>query len=94
MEECRIAYDGTDLSITVFSQRLIHPNGVTESVYRRLMRRKPDLRSLNWTPMRRDPEAYAKGRIRHPDHKTIRLRGWHRIHVNKEVSSEVIDFLD
>ena len=71
-----------------------HPNGVTEGEYRRLLRRNRTERSMNWTPMRRDPEVYAKGRIRHPDHKTLRLRGWHRVYVNNESVSEVIAFLD
>jgi len=26
----------------------------------------------------RDPEVYAKGKVRHPDHATIELADWHR----------------
>jgi hypothetical protein len=32
----------------------------------------------------RDPEVYAKGAVRHPDHATIRLVGWHRVLMNTE----------
>jgi hypothetical protein len=30
-------------------------------------------------------EVYARGRIRHPDHKTLLLPGWRRVHRNAEV---------
>lgn len=29
--------------------------------------------------------VYVRGAVRHPDHKTIRLRFWHRVHRNLEV---------
>lgn len=29
--------------------------------------------------------VYVRGAVRHPDHKTIRLRSWHRVHRNLEV---------
>ena len=35
-------------------------------------------------PVLRDPEVYAKGTVRHPDHATIRLTGWHRVLMNTE----------
>jgi len=31
-----------------------------------------------------DPEVYARGRVRHPDHGTIVLDGWHRVLINRE----------
>jgi hypothetical protein len=34
--------------------------------------------------MMRDPELYAKGAVRHPDHNTIVLHGWHRVLMNTE----------
>jgi hypothetical protein len=37
-----------------------------------------------WARMVRDPEVYAKGSIRHPDHATIHLDGWHRVLMNAE----------
>ena len=30
----------------------------------------------------RDPELYAKGAVRHPDHGTIDLASWHRVFRN------------
>jgi hypothetical protein len=34
--------------------------------------------------MVRDPDVYAMGAIRHPDHATIHLDGWHRVLMNTE----------
>jgi hypothetical protein len=47
--------------------------------------------------MRRDPTAYARGKISHPDHATIRLPDWHRIEMNTENRSRAmahVAFLD
>ena len=45
----------------------------------------------------RDPEVFAKGAIRHPDHATIRLAGWHRVLMNTEHRSRAklhVTFID
>jgi len=34
--------------------------------------------------MVRDPELFARGTVRHPDHATIELHGWHRVVMNTE----------
>jgi hypothetical protein len=34
--------------------------------------------------MVRDAEVFARGRVRHSDHKTIRPEGWHRVYLNRE----------
>lgn len=44
--------------------------------------------------MRADPEAFVRGCVRHSDHATIRLDGWHRVYINGEVSSGSVTFLD
>ncbi len=47
--------------------------------------------------MTRDPELYAKGAVRHPDHATITLRDWHRVLVNTERGARAmrhVAFLD
>ena len=38
--------------------------------------------------MRRNPRVYARGRIRHPDHATVTLDGWHEVFSNTEHLSE------
>jgi hypothetical protein len=37
-----------------------------------------------WRRMTRDAEVYARGEVRHLDHKTIDLYGWHRVYMNRE----------
>ena len=54
-------------------------------------------RSGRWRQMVRDPELYAKGAVRHPDHNTIVLHGWHRVLMNTEGESKAmrnVAFLD
>ncbi len=73
-----------------------YPSGITHEEYAELVRRDPDKAKLFWRNRVRDPEAYAKGRVRHPDHKTVVLRDWHRILPNTESRwmTEVVAFLD
>jgi len=37
-----------------------------------------------WTRWIRDAQVYARGEVRHRDHKTIDLDGWHRVYMNRE----------
>jgi hypothetical protein len=71
------------------------PNGLTEEEYQALSsqeRQRP-----NWRVMRRNPRAYVRGRVRHPDHATIVLDGWHEVFMNTENLSQAmrdVVFLD
>jgi hypothetical protein len=58
------------------------PTGITEAHHAQLTAEQQ--RHGAWTQMVRDPEVYAKGSIRHPDHATIHLDGWHRVLMNTE----------
>jgi hypothetical protein len=74
-----------------------HPNGVTEAEYARILSGDPKARRWGWRAMRRNPGVYVKGRVRHPDHATITLRGWHRVVMNTEGLSKAmknVAFLD
>jgi hypothetical protein len=74
-----------------------YPNGVTEREYRRLRDSMPDARVWRWQVLRRNAEVYVRGRIRHSDHKTIHLDGWHRVFMNTEnqsVAMQHVVFLD
>ena len=55
---------------------------LSESRYQRLPPK--ERRSGRWSRQMVDPELYAKGAVRHPDHATIDLRGWHRVLMNTE----------
>lgn len=72
-----------------------HPAGITEARYRGLA--EAERRRDRWSQMVRDPEVFAKGAIRHPDHATVVLRGWHRVAMNTEPSARAmrhVAFLD
>jgi hypothetical protein len=59
-----------------------HPTGVTAAEFELLP--PSQVRKGGWREMMRDPELYAKGAVRHPDHNTIVLHGWHRVLMNTE----------
>jgi hypothetical protein len=56
-----------------------HPNGLTERQYRQVLNSNDKAKGWNWRVMRRNPQVYARGKVRHPDHKTIVLPFWHRV---------------
>jgi hypothetical protein len=47
----------------------------------------------DWRPMRRNSQVLVTGQVSHPDHKTIHLRGWHRVVMNTEHESEAMRFV-
>ena len=61
-----------------------YPTGVSPARYERLISTDPQARSMAWRRMTRDADVYARGEIRHRDHKTIHLDGWHRVYMNQE----------
>jgi hypothetical protein len=66
---------------------------LSEVQYRRL----PEAERTRYTARVRNPELYCRGTVRHPDHKTIRLQGWHRVFMNTESLAsfaERVEFLD
>jgi hypothetical protein len=63
---------------TVYVSRQ-YREGLTKDQYEDLLRGNEDARKWAWRVMRRNPEVYARGKVRHPDHKTIVLPFWHRV---------------
>jgi len=53
-----------------------YPSGISDEQFRRFTH--DERRRDNWSQMIRDAEVFAKGAVRHPDHATLVLRGWHR----------------
>ena len=50
-----------------------------------------------WRTMVRDPHVYVRGTVRHSDHKTIFLEGWHEVLMNTETAAAAmrhVVFLD
>ena len=60
-----------------------HPKGVSYAEFERLTAANPASRA-KWQRMIRNPIVHARGEIRHRDHKTIHLDGWHRVYMNRE----------
>jgi hypothetical protein len=61
-----------------------YPMGLTKAAYTKLLERNPSARSWAWRVMRRNAAVYVRGRVWHPDHKTIVLNDWHRVMMNTE----------
>ena len=74
-----------------------HPNGVTEAQYKGILADSTKAKGWGWRTMQRNPGVYVRGRIRHADHATITLHGWHRVLMNTEGQSKAmknVAFLD
>jgi len=74
-----------------------HPNGVTASQYRTILSRNNQAKIWGWRTMRRNPSVFVRGRVRHSDHATVTLHGWHRVLMNTESESSAmrnVAFLD
>jgi hypothetical protein len=73
------------------------PQGLRWEKYHQLLRDRSRAKSWNWGRMQLNPEAYVKGKISHPDHKTIELYVWHKVLMNTEGQSRAmrhVVFLD
>jgi hypothetical protein len=78
---CQDAYRTAGELVMVCSR---HPLGVSMETYAGILRNKPSARNWDWRQMRRNAQVYVRGRVWHPDHKTIVLRCWHRVVMNTE----------
>lgn len=61
-----------------------HPQGISEASYRKLLPALSRRESWGFKQMMREPRVYVRGRVCHPDHKTIVLDDWHRVLMNTE----------
>lgn len=61
-----------------------HPSGVSMKRYSDIVKQNPKASRWNWRAMQINAAVYARGAVRHPDHKTIYLDGWHRVFMNTE----------
>ena len=65
---------------------------LTEHQYWQRVLRDPDVRQ-GWRQMTRNPEVCVRGRVRHADHATIVLDGWHRVAMNRETEAPAMRHL-
>lgn len=74
-----------------------YPNGLLAREYQALISSNRNAKNWGWRIMKRNPGVYVRGRVRHPDHATITLHGWHRVVMNTEGQARAmqhIAFLD
>jgi hypothetical protein len=74
-----------------------YPNGVSPNRHAKILSTNPKAKAWGWLPMQRNPGVYVRGRVRHADHKTIVLHGWHRVLMNTEGQARAmrnVAFLD
>jgi hypothetical protein len=72
-----------------------YPSGVNEATYKKLI--KEGKSAIGWRIMKKDALVYVKGTIRHADHATINLVGWHSVVMNTEqkaIAMRNVVFLD
>ena len=60
------------------------PSGVSPKRYAELIKTDQKASQWNWRTFVRDAKVYARGTVRHSDHKTIYLDGWHQVFMNTE----------
>ena len=74
-----------------------HPRGLSPGEYAELINSNSNARDWGWNRMTRNALAYVRGRVWHPDHKTVVLDGWHRVLMNTEnqaPGARAVVFLD
>lgn len=73
---------GQTVYVSRDSQRVL-----TVTEFARLLQSKPAQGKQPWKQMRQDMMVYVRGRIRHPDHKTVTLDCWHQVLMNTEATA-------
>lgn len=71
--------------------RLYQGRELGEAEFAAMIEKNP---RLAYREMVRDAFVYARGRVRHDDHATIVLYGWHRVYLNGEFSTGRVAFYD
>ena len=66
----------------------------SEKKYKERKKSDPNLYRYGFQTMIRNPEVYVRGYVRHQDHATIKLKDWHRVFINAELTTSSVSFLD
>ncbi len=91
---CQYLYRAGGETVMVSRKR---PQGITLDQYKNLLAAQPKAAGWDWTRMQLNATVYVRGRVWHPDHKTVVLDGWHRVVMNTEAQApgrEHVRFLD
>ena len=78
---CQFAYRTGGVYVWVCPR---FPTGVTWEQYFNIVERNPRARGWGWRTFLSNAAVYARGTVRHADHKTVTLDGWHRVEMNTE----------
>lgn len=78
---CEEVFRSRGESVMVCSR---YPSGVSMRRYSEIVKQNPKASRWNWRMMQINAAVYARGTVRHPDHKTIYLDGWHQVFMNTE----------
>ena len=70
------------------------PNGLTQDQYALLSRVRQSQPGWSRRLLVRNGSVLARGAVRHSDHATIFLRGWHQVLINSEQRPASLGFLD
>jgi hypothetical protein len=68
-----------------------YPTGLRAKEYNRLP--ENERKGGMFRVMQRDAAVHARGEIRHPDHATVTLNGWHRVLMNTENRASAMRFV-
>lgn len=71
-----------------------YPNGLTQPAYEQVLAQQAGARAWGWRVMRRNMRVFARGKVRHADHKTLVLPGWHEVLLSGEWLFDTMAFLD
>lgn len=66
------------------------PSGISPTAYQKLIKQRPSAKNWNWSIRRINPGVYARGEIRHSDHRTLVLHEWHEVLMNTENQSHTM----
>jgi len=83
--------------VTVYVHTTHAPRGFTQSEFDKHIKANPKHRDHLWSRMTRDAEVFVRGYVKHQDHATITLSGWHKVIMNlenKAKAKERVVFLD
>jgi len=90
--QCELLYQYGGERVHVCSS---FPNGLTDAEFAQLT--LPERKRWDWRIMTRGACAFVKGMVRHADHDTIWLDGWHEVVMNTETQARAMEhvvFLD
>lgn len=82
---------------TVYFHKHFAPSGFTDVELKDFLQKNPNVSQNAFQMRARDAKVYAKGKVRHRDHKTIILPSWYEVFMNRETESRIapnIVFLD